>query len=180
MRRGAVRGTREDRRARNARELELRQVKYAFTDYHAELQGTGPKATLSQINGEITATTTSTTTTYFADALDVSGSLERDGYNPVPLEGPLNLDCTYSSTASSGSVNARPSVSWTSGGSTGGDTGANCDPSYFSQCHQTVNGVSWEGAPWPKRCGRCPDGTDPAGEDTVTTPGEPYWLCVCN
>ena len=152
---------------------------YTFADYQAELQGSGHKAVLSQINGDMTSTTSSGTTSYAADSLGASASLERDGYDPVSFRGPLHLDCTYTSAAVSGSVNARPSVSWTSGGSSGGGDASGCDAAYFSRCHQVVNGVQFEGAAWPKRCGSCPATvTYPAGEDNVT-PGGPYWMCMC-
>lgn len=153
-------------------------LNYTFSSYQAELQGSGHRAVLSHLDGDMTSATASGTTSYSGDGLAVSGSLERDGYDPVPLAGPLALDCTYTSAAASGSVNARSTVSWTSSGSTGGGDTSDCDPSYFSRCHQVVNGIEFMGAAWPKRCGACPGGTYQAGEDNVT-PNGPYWQCMC-
>ena len=68
-----------------------------------------------------------------------------------------------------------------SGGSSGGTCSQSGANEYFTQnCHKTSGGIEFVGAPWPERCGQCPDGiTHQNGEDKVTA-GQPYWLCVCN
>jgi hypothetical protein len=148
---------------------------YTFAGYHAVLQGTGHRAVFSRIDGDMTSTSSSSSVTYAGSNLDVSGTLERDGYDPVSLQGPMNVDGTYTSAAASGSVNDRPTVSWTSGGSAGGGTCAD----YEIKCGQTSNGVTVAGGIVPKDKCSCPAGTTAAGVDNVTS-GGPYTICSCN
>jgi hypothetical protein len=79
--------------------------------------------------------------------------------------------CTYCSSAC-GADPCSPSCDG------GGDSGS-CD-SWASSCGQTINGIQFVGAPWPKACGNCPSGTYYSGTDDNVTAGGPYRLCVCN
>lgn len=156
-----------------------RDLTFTFANYRAVVQGSAVRATLAELNGELTSHgSPSSAIAYSCDGLGVSATLERDGYDAVTFGGPLTVLGAYSSAGFSGTVNGRAAVSHETGG---GDAGTGDCDAYVIRCGQVINGAEVVGGIVPTRCNdnRCPTGTTQRGQDTVT-PGGPYNICTCN
>jgi len=152
-------------------------LKHTFTNYPLTLVSEA-RVVFDTMTGIISQNgTVNATVTLASENLVVSGTLTHKGYDPVALEGELDLDCSFDSSSDigSGTINGRSPVKWNySGGGSGGGSGGDACASFTSDdCCRGTPGIQALACYIDPKC-NCPQGTDIGG---IHTDG--LRKCIC-